>query len=147
MHERQENIYIYGRCRGTYCYKLTVESLESSVSIPPLPPHTHNSSLAPSSPSTNSLSKPTLPSLHRQTLQPNLTFVTSYPLLFSFPVPFPFSTDTRYSNSFSSLPHALSNLYWLACATIVVCRYVCELVCVSQAGSCVQDALDQATAW
>lgn len=39
MHERQENIY--GRCRGTHCYKLTVESLESSF-----PPNPHTPSFS-----------------------------------------------------------------------------------------------------
>lgn len=51
----QENIY--ERCRGAHCYKLTADSLESSIST--LSPSCLFLSLTPSFPPTNSLLKPT----------------------------------------------------------------------------------------
>lgn len=53
----QENIY--ERCRGAHCYKLTVDSLESSIST--LSPFCLFLSLTPPFPSTNSLLKPRTP--------------------------------------------------------------------------------------
>lgn len=116
MHERQKNIY--GRCRGTHCYKLTAESLESSVSLvsPPLSSilslplthiHTHTShrSLRPFPFPSQLL---TLPSCAK----PNLTSMLSIPCYSLVPPAVPSFhghnvQDTRTLSPFSCV--ALSN--------------------------------------
>lgn len=64
--------------------------------------------------------------------------MTSYPLLFPLSVPFPFSTDTRYSNPFSSLPCPFKPVPTRLCyhRDAWICMQRCEHVCVSQACSC-----------